>query len=64
MHTGMYCSILPPGKTPCNLGPKRLSLSNVNITLSVIIAWKMQNIKFILKYQLKPKGYTSIACSP
>lgn len=33
--TGMYCSIRPPGKMPCNLGPNLRSLSNVNTTVSV-----------------------------
>lgn len=35
--TGMYSSRRPPGKMPCNLGPKQRSDSNVNITDSEII---------------------------
>lgn len=33
--TGIYCSIRPPGKIPCNFGPSLRSLSNVNTTVSV-----------------------------
>lgn len=34
--TGMYCSIRPPGNTPCSLGPSRLSDSRVKMTDSVM----------------------------
>lgn len=33
--TGIYCSMRPPGKIPCNFGPNLRSLSNVNTTVSV-----------------------------